>query len=183
MAAALVARNRIQKLFLNDEFVGKLCLHVAPLRLHENPGERFVEFEEGDWDILATTGRRRCECDWNAKPENSFCDCRYEKEEESWNEMCCSIQATIGDDYPSVLRKMSKRVKKGLEQAVKERAKEVKEAHSVGERAPPHTPRHFILLVGKLTTEEITHEELSQIFEQKRIKVVFLSELGVEPPP
>ena len=180
MPASLIARNRIQKLFLKEENTLRLNAHVAPLRSHEHQDGCRAVFEEGDWDIFTVANRNKCECDWSAKPDGSSCDCRYAKEEETFTEIYCSIQATVGDDYPTILRKMSKRVEKRDKQGVKERVEEINEAKRLGVPWPP-TPTHYVLLVGELTTGEITREELSQLFAQKYIKVAFLDNLGLAP--
>ena len=180
MPASLIARNRIQRLFLKEENAVRLSAHVASLRSHERQSGCSVVFEEGDWDIFTEASRLRCECDWSAKPDGSSCDCRYAKEEETWTHMYCSIQAAVGDDYPTILRKMSKQVEKRHKQGVKERVEEINEAKRLGVPWPP-TTSHYVLLVGELTTGEITREELSQLFGQKQIKVVFLDNLGLAP--
>ena len=181
MAAALIARNRIQKLFLAEQNTEKLFVHVVPLSTHEKRYDASAEFEKGDWDVHAIIWSYRCECDSQATLDGARCSCRYAKESDTVINVRCTIQATIGDDYPTVLRKMSKRVEKTHNQRVKERAQDVKQARALGQPLPSPSPTHYVLLVGELTTEEITREELSQIFDYKGIKVVFLDNLGCAP--
>jgi len=179
MAASLIARNKIQKLFLNDENAKKLSLYLAPLDSHEHLEHYGVEFEVGDWDVDISTSKNKCMCDWSAKQKNSTCDCCYANSDSKWSTIHCTIQPSLGDDYPIVLRKMSKRVDKTHELAVKRRTLEMKETCRLGVRPLPLDRVHYVLLVGSLTTEEITREELSLIFKQKSVTIVYMCDLGL----
>jgi uncharacterized protein (DUF3820 family) len=198
--------NRIQKLFLNNDmtmnFVKKLYPFLKDEGVFEDDMRPDVEFEGMfNWDLIINNiSRYRCICKWETMEEGSSCCCKYEKEDDVYKpNIYCEIKPTIGDDYPAVLRKMGiqKEVtNKHLDGKKKEKLKELGyTGDGFGGSAYSNLKvikgildyktniwnidysSRYILLIGELSTNEITKEDLLKIFKQKNIDVIFMNDL------
>lgn len=194
--------NKLQKTFLNKDIALKFISKVHPLLVGEKNTDYSTEFEGMfNWDLIINNiSRFRCICDWETKKDDR-CSCKYEKEDDVSKEpIFCEIKPSIGDDYPSVLRKMKTQIeltRKSMNSERLEHLKALGYTDSIGgckwedlkeiRGLLSSTPNcwnigfrpMYVLLVGKITTDTITREELVKIFNQTCIKVVFVEELDI----
>jgi len=177
--------NRIQNLFLNKENITAFIIYLYTHKyycvietLQESlknigVGSISVEFEgQFNWDIIIRVHdeiryiTHPCEC------TNKKCVKKTKDGIECDNHACVSsfiieIKPLLGDDYPDVLRKM----------------KLQKELSYDGSYSKLHKGRTVsgytnpILLIKDYQSTTTTKEELTQIFRQSGIRVVFLHDI------
>ena len=194
--------NKLQKTFLNKDIALKFVNKIYPLLVDEKDNTDFTTEFEGMfiWDLIVDSIYRwKCICD--LKEDDSLCSCKYEKDDDICkNSIFCEIKPSIGDDYPSVLRKMKTQIeltRKSKNNDRLERLKSLGYTDSIGgckwndlkeirgllSKIPNgwnsgYYP-NYVLLVGKITTDTITREELVKIFNQTYITVIFVEELDI----
>lgn len=149
--------NKIQNLFLEEENVKIFLTKVFNLKLKNlqidcSPKYK-IKFEtQYNWDLFIKN------CDyWYCRCDNSDCRCdnlvsRYTRK------VYCEIKPLLGDDYPCVLRKMNTKIKLIVS-------------------SNEYSYNKFILLVKDFASSSTTKEQLTQIFQQSEIEVIFLRDV------
>ena len=193
--------NKLQNLFLDDENIKKL------LKKLYNKNSKNVKIETGkvkfegmyNWDLLLCdfTWYRDCDC-------SHECDCNILKkhckehkipsdgEDLKYDELYCEIKPLMGDDYPCVLRKMTKQIeltnnyaKKQNEETEQRYIKEYKEGYFWRSNKDLYhydlkqayiNPK-YALILGDFNSSTTTKEQLIKIFKNSDIKIVFIDEL------
>lgn len=178
--------NKLQNLFLNDNNTLKLINHIYNRNKKKDlviNKEVSVEFEtKFNWDLMINTPSYwYCACDWDLKKDGESCDCKYEKNEESWfSSIYCEIKPLLGDDYPNVLRKMKTQKTLTVQYLQKQNEKD-KEEYLKGYygncKFIPMGLGTYILLVNEFTSSTTSKEDLISIFKQSYIDVIFISDI------
>ena len=157
-----------------------------------------------NWDvILDNNSYKVCECKWDDDDQKCICTCESHKEwctkqnipagyfdDEDGihlSNIYCEIKPLLGDDYPAVLRKMktqieltnnhvNKKNEEIRESMKKERWEGTYRNHDIYKFClQNYTLTPYYVLLVKDFKSETSKEELIQIFNQSRIKVIFLN--------
>jgi hypothetical protein len=99
----------------------------------------------------------------------------------------CEIKPLLGDDYPSVLRKMNTQIKL-TDNCISLENDKIKKSHTQNWNYGYHKECNFdlqqsiikpnyILLVKDFVSSTTTKEQLIQIFQQSNIKVIFFKDV------
>jgi len=196
--------NNLQNLFLNNENVEKIVkIMNKNFKYKKNLecwGTNKVEFEGiFNWDVIIPDivyTKSKCKCNWELKEEDSCCDCGegYEDNDEDYYNrpnIYIEIKPCLGDDYPSVLRKMKNQIeltKISLNKKKKNELDELgykkgfvggknwSEIIYIHKNYDAYTGK-FILLIKDFHSNNTTKEQLIEIFNQTFIKVLFTNEL------
>jgi len=164
--------NKLQNLFLDNQNVINLLRKIIYNKIGPIPKNTHYEFScefEGmfNWDILIENIYiYKCRSD-----EPDICDGCYDSDIKSnHNDICIEIKPLLGDDYPCVLRKMKTQIELTKnEYTIKE--------PKPGEYSWKYVPSNYVLLVKEFNANSTTKEQLIQIFNQSRIKIIFIDEL------
>ncbi len=78
--------------------------------------------------------------------------------------MFCEIKPILSDDYPSVLRKMKTQIK--LTNI------------NLNKTEDSILPHYYILIIRDFTSSITSREELIKIFNQTRIKIIFINDIN-----
>lgn len=100
--------------------------------------------------------------------EEGITECKYKKELEY--RICIEIKPILGDDYPSVLRKM----KMQRELMYTPRIERRRNGNFYHEIKHYTDPCIFVLLIKEFKSETTSEQQLVKIFKQSNIKVIFL---------
>ena len=193
--------NKLQNLFLNNENVEKIIKLMNNIFKYKKNIDYYnatAEFEGlFNWDvIIQNIVYNKSKCNWELKEEYSCCDCGegYEdNDDEYYNcpNIYIEIKPCLGDDYPSVLRKMKNQIELTNISLNKQQQNELdelgyKKGYVGGENWSEIKYIHknynaykgeFILLIKDFHSNNTTKEQLIEIFNQTFIKVVFINEL------
>jgi hypothetical protein len=207
-ASEIAERNKIQNLFLEEENVIKL-LQVLFKKTSKNdfinPGETTFE-GMFDWDLVVEDSTwHSCNCDEYSQE----CNCELFKQYVAdnniptdcdrflkLNNLYCKIKPSLGDDYPSVLRKMKTQIEQTNKYATKHNQekqklykKEYDEDREMRKYYVDNTGSYnfhlkqesifpeYVLIIKDFNSTATTKEQLIQIFNQSKIKIVFINEL------
>lgn len=108
--------NMLQNMFLENENIETFLRFIYKnFKYRKNVFYSYARCEfEGifNWDVIIdnlTFTKLQCKCNWDEKEEDDICECNYEDNDDY--EYCLrnvyiEIKPLMGDDYPSVLRKM-----------------------------------------------------------------------------
>jgi hypothetical protein len=200
--------NRMQNLFLDNKRVAQFYTYIYTHQPHivrypqcvisyfklevENSKHNSAIFEGYyNWDIIFDGGiaysKHKGTCDHAACNKT----CYYDDDMEDYDipSIHIEIKPLVGDDYPSILRKMKTQIdltKKKLDQRHEEEIKqEEEEARRSGRREYLLWLRNsckrkcgmYYLLIKEYQSSTTTKEELIQIFGQSYIHVIFLHDL------
>ena len=186
--------NKLQNLFLKNENVENLLKKVFKKYKNIKIDKGKVIFEwKFNWDLVVKE-YRWCLCDCTKE----CCDCEvYEQFVEKYihsewyasikfHELYCEIKPLLGDDYPSVLRKMTSQIELTNNYARKENEPFnelseqnryiifTKEERFDNSQCSIHPT--YVLLVKDFRSSVTTKEQLITIFKQSNIRVVFFDE-------
>ena len=195
--------NKLQNLFLEKENVEKMLKKIfADFRFKKNIDyyNATIEFEAlYNWDVSITNigyNKSKCKCDWELKGDDSDCDCGEGYEDGDDNEYNCSnifieIKPCLGDDYPSVLRKMKTQIDLTNMSLDKKKQSELDElGYKEGTLFGPNWTEikwihknynaykgKYFLLIKEYNSTNTSKEKLIEIFNQTFIKIIFIDEL------
>ena len=195
--------NKLQNLFLENENVEKIIKIMNKNFIYKKNIDYYnatAEFEGlFNWDVIIPNivyNKSKCKCNWELKEEYSCCDCGegYEdNDRELYNcpNIYIEINPCLGDDYPSVLRKMKNQIELTKISLNKQQQNELDELEYkkgyVGGKNWSEIKYilknyneykgEFILLIKDFHSNNTTKEQLIEIFNQTFIKVVFTNEL------
>lgn len=195
--------NKLQNMFLDNKNVEKLLRFIyKKFKYKKNINYYNVraEFESlFNWDVIIQDivyNKSKCKCNWELKEEDSCCDCGegYEdNDDEYYNcpNIYIEIKPCLGDDYPSVLRKMKNQIELTKILLNKKKQNELDElGYKEGFVGGKNWSEiryirknynayecEFILLIQDFNSNNTTKEQLIEIFNQTFIKVVFINEL------
>jgi len=180
--------NKLQNLFLDNENVVKLLKIIfkkTPKNAQIVPGD--IKFEGiFNWDLIVSNYEWfLCECD--ETKEIRDCDCEINKKFREkynrflsrddigvqFNTLCCEIKPCLGDDYPAVLRKMNTQIEL-TNNYVRKAERDLSYIHVL--KSISRNPV-YVLIIKDFNSTTTTKEQLITIFNNSRIKVVFIDDL------
>jgi uncharacterized protein (DUF3820 family) len=196
--------NKLQNLFLNNENVEKLLKIIFKTSKNIQIISGDIKFEGMfNWDLIVSDYQWcLCECDWTDE-NRSGCDCEINKKfrerykipegavcgDLKFDELYCEIKPLMGDDYPCVLRKLNTQIEltknyatKQNEESDKYMKEEMRRYYKTNEeytydRSQRHITPIYVLLIKDFNSTTTTKEQLITIFNQSRIKIIFIDEL------
>ena len=83
--------------------------------------------------------------------------------------ICCELKPTLGDDYPTVLRKLKTQIELTINHKTV--------GYNKGKPSFEGKKKMFVLIIGTFTSIHTTKEQLIEIFAQSNIKVLFTDEI------
>jgi uncharacterized protein (DUF3820 family) len=195
--------NKLQNMFLDNKLLEKIIKITNKNFIYKKNIDYYnvrAEFEGlFNWDVIIPDicyNKSKCKCNWKLKEEDSVCDCGegYEDNDDEYyncRNIYIEIKPCLGDDYPSVLRKMKSQIELTNISLKKKRQNELdelgyKEGYVGGQNWAEIKYIHknydayqgkFILLIKDFNSNNTTKEQLIEIFNQTFIKVVFINEL------
>ena len=150
---------------------------------------------------------RLCECDRTIASKSCDCEMFKRFREYERDGCCklpdlyCEIKPSMGDDYPCVLRKMNTQIKLTKNYAIKQHYEKrisdewglLHDGYGIYggrqgpifslENAKSHSCKNvikkfkYVLIIKDFNSTTTTKSELTQIFEQSKIRIVFIDEL------
>jgi hypothetical protein len=153
--------NRLQNMFLDKNTVKKLIYYYYLFKYNRKIPEKTMYrfntvFEASfNWDILIENiSMYECISDCNID-----CNCVKIEMKPYLNDVNIEIKPLLGDDYPSVLRKMKTQM------------------HLLAPICTSHLHLNCILLVKSFVSTNTSKEQLIEIFKQSNIHVFFFNEV------
>ena len=207
--------NRIQNLFLSNKRVVQFYTHIYThqprivtypqcvirhFKLEVEDSKYNNAIFEGyyNWDVIFDGGIAYSKHKGTCNHDSCNKTCYYDDDLEEYDipSIHIEIKTLVGDDYPSILRKMktqidltNKKLDKRREDDIK---KEEEEARRTGRRdfllwlrnKSKRDRGMYYLLIKDYQSSTTTKEELIQIFEQSYIHILFLRDLfpDLSPP-
>jgi len=202
--------NKLQNIFLENENVETLLRFIYKnfkYKKNVSYSTAFCEFEGMfNWDIIIkdlSFTKIQCNCNWDEKEEGDVCECKYEdndRYEYALSNHYIELKPLLGDDYPSVLRKMKLQKELTLNSLLKEKQnmldevgyvkgkksifeygsknfEEVKETLDILTKDFRIFQGEFILLIKEYNSTNTPKDKLIEIFNQSNIQIVFINEL------
>lgn len=195
--------NKLQNLFLENDNVErllKIIFKITSKNIQIDSGNTTFE-GMFNWDLIVENYKWcLCECDWTDETKKR-CDCELFKkyiehykipkdgEDLKFHELYCEIKPLLGDDYPCVLRKMKSQIEltnnyatKQNEESDKYMKEEMRRYYKTSEeytydRRQRHITPNYVLLIKDYNSTTTTKEQLITIYNQSRIKIIFIDEL------
>jgi hypothetical protein len=149
--------NKLQNLFLDETNAQLLIDYLRTdrkINYKHNLWTKTIFEGENNWDIIISFFGTD-EDILNDENEKKICFCHT-------NKIYCELKPLLGDDYPSVLRKMKTQKEVSFKRTNKQYFPEKLE---------------FVLLIKEFSSHTTTKKELTEIFGAHEIRVVFMENL------
>jgi uncharacterized protein (DUF3820 family) len=166
------------------------CVFRSMEKGYENPPK--PEFEGCfNWDVVfdgnfMAWNKHKDNCD-HKEDENCNKSCFYDNDDNDYDtySIYIEIKPLVGDDYPTILRKMKTQIELTHKKMMNEHEKLIKQekdiynwdhANWLKDKSKAHIGRYF-LLIKDFQSSTTTIDELKKIFSQTGIYVVFFRDI------